>query len=617
MATRTIKTRLEISGDQEYRDKLKKVNAELSEQKSKLKLLSEQYKNNQNSQEALIKKIEQLKAVEEAQNRVLEASKEGTKNASKEKTKYKEIIEQINEKIQKAQIEQENINSSTEEGAKRQKELYEEIKKYQQQLTEAEQKQEMASSGLDDWAIKQSKAETALNRTKAQLAEYERYLEEANNSTDKCAESIDQYGKKVKKAAEEHKEFDGRLDSSEAAIGSLAAALTATGITRGAKEIADALMDCVDAATEFESALAKVDTIADTSVVSMNTIKKEIINLSNETGQAVTELSDATYNAISAGVETAGAVEFVGTATKLATGGFTDNTTAVDILTTVLNAYNMELKQAGEVADYLITTQNLGKTTVNELASSMGKVIPVAATYNVEMSNLSSAMAILTSKGIATAESTTYMKAALNELGDSGSIVSKTLVEQTGMSFANLMKQGYSLGDVMEILGRAVDNDKGAFNELWGSSEAGIAALSLLATGSEQYNEVLKKMKESAGATSDAYAKMANTAEMSQKKLSNAFFNLKVTIGNEIQDQLSGIYDKGTDLLTWASDFIEENEWLIPVLEGLTIGLGVATAAVTGYTVVTEIAIPVIKTFGDALKANPIGLVTTAIVGKV
>lgn len=143
MATRTIKTRLEISGDQEYRDKLKKVNAELSEQKSKLKLLSEQYKNNQNSQEALIKNVEQLKAVEEAQNRVLEASKEGTKNASKEKTKYKEIIEQINEKIQKAQIEQENLNSSTEEGAKRQKELYEEIKKYQQQLTEAEQKQEI------------------------------------------------------------------------------------------------------------------------------------------------------------------------------------------------------------------------------------------------------------------------------------------------------------------------------------------------------------------------------------------------------------------------------------------------------------------------------------------
>ncbi|MGN0400665.1 MAG: phage tail tape measure protein, partial [Acetatifactor sp.] len=82
------------------------------------------------------------------------------------------------------------------------------------------------------------------------------------------------------------------------------------------------------------------------------------------------------------------------------------------------------------------------------------------------------------------------------------------------------------------------------------------------------------KMKNSAGATSDAYEKMANTVEISQQKLSNAFFNLKVAVGNEIQDQINGIYDAGTDLLTWASEFIQENQWLIPIIESLVLTLG-------------------------------------------
>lgn len=617
MATRTIKTKLEISGDKEYKDKLKSVNAELAEQKSEMKLLSEQYKSSQNSQEALTKKIEQLKQVQASQNKVLEATKKGTENAYKEYEKYSGIINVLREKIEKAQIEQENINKSTESGKKRYEELSKEINDYNIQLEDATKRHRMASAGLDDWETKQSKAKAAINKTQAQLVEYNGYLDEAKKSTDNCAKSIDQYGKRVKQAAAEHKEFDGRLDSSEAAIGSLAAALTATGMTKTAKEIADVLYECVEAAGEFETALAKVETIADTSAVSMDAIKGKIIELSNATGQGVSELSEATYNAISAGVETAGSVEFVSTATKLATGGFTDNTTAVDILTTVLNAYNMELSQAGEVSDYLITTQNLGKTTVNELASSMGKVIPVAATYNVEMDNLSSAMAILTSKGIATAESTTYMKAALNELGDSGSDVSKLLVEETGMSFASLMKQGKSLGDVMEILGKSVGNDKGAFNELWKSSEAGIAALSILSTGSKKYNEVLGQMKQSAGATADAYEKMANTTDLSQKKMSNAFKNLKIAVGSELQDQLSIVYEKGTDLLIWSSEFIEKNEWVIPVIEGLALGLGVAAVAITGYTFATEIAIPIIISFYNALSANPIGLVTTAVIGLV
>lgn len=69
-------------------------------------------------------------------------------------------------------------------------------------------------------------------------------------------------------------------------------------------------MECSQAAAGFETALAKVSTLADTSVVSMDTIKAQLVSLSGETGVAVESLAEATYQALSAGVDTANVVEF-------------------------------------------------------------------------------------------------------------------------------------------------------------------------------------------------------------------------------------------------------------------------------------------------------------------
>ena len=112
---------------------------------------------------------------------------------------------------------------------------------------------------------------------------------------------------------------------------------------------------------------------------------------------------------------------------------FTSSSSAVDILTTALNAYGLGADKAGHVSDVLLTTQNLGKTSVDELSASMGRVIPLAAAYKVNVENLSSGLAIMTANGIATAEATTYTKSMLNELGDTGSTVGKILQKETGL----------------------------------------------------------------------------------------------------------------------------------------------------------------------------------------
>ena len=156
----------------------------------------------------------------------------------------------------------------------------------------------------------------------------------------------------------------------------------------------------VTAGSAYETAFAKTMTIMDQAVVSAGDMSDAILDLSNKTGTAATELSDSVYNAISATGDTANAVSLVADASKLATAGFADEGDALGVLTTITNAYGMSTTEAANISDSLIQTQNLGVTTVGQLASSMGKAIATASAYSIDLHNLESAYVSLTKTGI-------------------------------------------------------------------------------------------------------------------------------------------------------------------------------------------------------------------------
>lgn len=344
-----------------------------------------------------------------------------------------------------------------------------------------------------------------------------------------------------------------------------AAKVTGAVVTAGMAAATAATVKAVEAAASYETSFAKTETLLTGTSEELQEYSESILKMSNDTGVAAGELTETVYSAISAGIDQADAIEFAGQAAKLAEGGFTDAETAVDVMTTALNAYGLEADKAGQISDYLITTQNLGKTTVDELASSVGKVIPIASAYGVEMDDLSTAYAQLTAGGIATAEAGTYLKSMLNELGDSGSTVSAVLQDQTGMSFAELTESGKSLGDIMEILGDSVGGDAGAFNELWSSSEAGVGALSLLNGGVESYNETLDAMRNSSGATEQAYGTMTDTLDHQIEVIKNLGTNFMISLGQKVLPYVSEVAEKAIPLITEAMDGMMET--VCPILE--------------------------------------------------
>lgn len=294
--------------------------------------------------------------------------------------------------------------------------------------------------------------------------------------------------------------FDTKLDETgiESGLSSLKKTIAALGIGKMLKDVSQQVWEV---GSSFETSFSKASTLFGDVSVDTDNLKSKIADMSKQTGISAEELNETLYQAMSAGIpvteDMGTALAAVQTAAKLSVGGFTSSSTAMSGLTTAINAYGLSADDASRIADEFILVQNKGVTTVDELASNMGRAISTGSAYGVNLENLNAAYISLTKGGISTAESTTYLSSMMNELGDSGSDVGKVLQEKTGMSFSQLMDNGYSLADVLDILMASVDGDSSALMNLWGSAEAGKAANAILTQGTDNFRQSLDDLGNS------------------------------------------------------------------------------------------------------------------------
>ena len=444
--------------------------------------------------------------------------------------------------------------------------------------------QELQQTGEPTEALRKKleKNENQIQQTTAKIEEQEKQLnsyadelkaagvntdnlEEANGRLQKSYEKLQTSQQTLQKLNDKQQQVEKSISKTKGQLLGTIGAISAVAATVYAGP--------VQAAQQYEKAIAKVGTIADTQEVPLGTLSQQIMELSNKTGIAANAIADDVYNAISAGQKTGDAVNFVTNSTKLAKAGFAESSQTLDVLTTVLNAYGMSADKVSTVSDMLVQTQNKGKVTVGELASSMGKIIPTANASNVSLEQLCAGYAIMTSKGIAAAETTTYMNSMLNELSKSGSTTDKLLRQKMGGSFAELMASGKSLGGILGGIQEEASKSGLALSDMFSSSEAGKAAMSLLSNGVDGFNSSVQDMVNSVGATDSAFAKMEDTTEAKMEKAKNSIANLGIVLGQNLLPIVGNLADKVAVVVTKVSEFAATNPKLVQTALKVAAGL--------------------------------------------
>ena len=312
-------------------------------------------------------------------------------------------------------------------------------------------------------------------------------------------------------------------------------------ITQGIQKIGSALKsaagDAVNMALSNETAFAKASTLL--SGDDFTKYFQGLIDMSNRTGVAFADLAESMYSALSAGVPQDNVLEFVENNVNLAKGGFTQTATAIDIVTTALNAYHMEMDEATHVQDVLITTQNLGKTTVDELASNMGKLIPTANGVNIAFDQLGAMYATVTANGVATAEATTYLNSMINELGASGSTAEKAMqaatvgTDMAGKKFSEISAMGYDVTDVLKLMDDYAQSTGKTLSDMFSSSE-GAKAASILLSNMEGFKNNITSMIDSTGAAATAAETMMDTTAEKIQVAQNQINNLTSAIAEQL-----------------------------------------------------------------------------------
>ena len=356
--------------------------------------------------------------------------------------------------------------------------------------------------------------------------------------------------------------------------------------------------------SDFANGMAKVSTLVDTSVVSIQKLSDGIRSISDETGVSVTDLTEAEYQALSAGVDAAKVTDFLRVSTMAAKAGFTDSATAIDGVTSVLNAYGMEADKAMGIFDQMLMTQNFGKTTLGEMAGALGNVIPVASTLNVSTQELFASIAVLTKNGIQTSSAITGLKAAYSNILKPSEQASK-LAAQLGLDFssAHLKSVGWAkmLDEIREKTGGSADQ----MATLFGSVEGLNAVLALTGKGHADFVKGLDLMKNSSGTTEEAFYKLLTPSEQNKIAM-NQLKNATMDLAQGLTPLLKGTAQLVGAFAKWLKDLSPAQKTVVENVAKMIVAVGILTPVVGSalvmfgrtYGTLIDVAVAVQKNHG-------------------
>lgn len=341
--------------------------------------------------------------------------------------------------------------------------------------------------------------------------------------------------------------------------------------------VGGALAYSVREAADFESAITEVSTLVDTSEVDMNRLAAGVRQVGAEVGKSAVEMSRGLYQVISAGIDAADALDVLRVAARAAVAGVTDTYTAVDGLTTVLNAFGVAAKDAGSIADQMFTTVRLGKTTFGELAAQIGTVAPAAAAAGLSTEELFASIATLTQGGINTAEATTYLRQTIMSIVQPSQQAAKA-AQELGIQFGAEALQSKGLFGVLEDVKRATGGNVEAMARLFPNIRAVMAVLALTGPQAAQFRHNLDEMRHAAGATDEAFSKMGGTLRVQLGRLRESFRNVAIEVGLALLPAIKA----ASAVLTGISQAFA---WLQQHLPGVGPALAIAAAAFTAVSI--------------------------------
>jgi len=287
---------------------------------------------------------------------------------------------------------------------------------------------------------------------------------------------------------------------------------------------------------------------------------------------------------------------------NLAQASGSDLARAAEVAGSTLRAFGLDASQTGMLTDVMAKSFTSSAMDMETFAESMKFVAPVAKAAGMSVQETSAMLAVLANAGIKGSQAGTALRRIISEIGATG--------KTTGEALKDLASKGLDLADAKDEVGRSAQS-----------------ALLVLAGGVDQIAPLTESFKNSAGAAAELADEMGNNALGASKRMESAIEGLGISIGEIIAVAFVPIIEAIAKFAGWLNKTSKETKTTIVVFAGLVAAIG-PLMFITGGVIrnfkflrfamvksntITKMATILQRAYNLALKANPIGIVVTAL----
>ena len=250
-------------------------------------------------------------------------------------------------------------------------------------------------------------------------------------------------------------------------------------------------------AIDFEHEMHNVNSIAQLPQKQFERLNQQVLDLAGPVAQAPKTLAEGMYDLVSSGFDAHESLTILKSSALAASAGLTTSEVATKAVAASINAYQLKAKDAGHISDTLFETVNRGVLSFDDLASTIGDVLPFASQVGVNLNELGAAVSTMTKAGINPSETMTRLKNVMVTMLKPGKDLSSRLKELGTTGEEIVAKHG--LQGAIELITKGMSKEQIA--GLFPNIRALGGVLALTGSNAARAREDLAAFGNTAGAT--------------------------------------------------------------------------------------------------------------------
>jgi TP901 family phage tail tape measure protein len=303
-------------------------------------------------------------------------------------------------------------------------------------------------------------------------------------------------------------------------------------------------------AIDFDKSMRNINSIAQLPEKQFQKLGDSVLGLAKDTAQSPKVLADGLYDLVSSGFKAKDAMNVLEASARAATAGLTTTDVSAKTVSAVLNAYKLPASQAQHVSDLLFQTVNRGVTSFEQLSTSLGYVLPAAASLGIGLDQVGASISTLTKEGQSPETAITNLNQAMTSLFKPTTAMSKAIKDLGYENSQALVKAKGFQGAIEAVVG-ATDGSQESIGKLFGNVRAIRAVLGLTGKNARGAAKDLKAFGDVSGATDTALSQQSKSVSYKWNQLKAEFSALAVKVAPRFLDAGKKIIGVLADIGDW------------------------------------------------------------------